>query len=120
MSLLHPTVGDMVDRLIVLELKIAVGKEKGKPVAHFEAERTEIDRELDGRMAPSLLSRELERLNAAIWAGIDEIMLTTVTPDNSMRLALLAAYVQKWNAERVRCKGMIDMHFNQFQGEEKL
>ena len=42
MSLINPSVGDLLDRLSILRLKIHHGSIAGRTVSHFEEERQEI------------------------------------------------------------------------------
>jgi hypothetical protein len=106
MSLLHPTTGEMWDRVAVLNLKISNGSAAGKDVRHFEEERAEISVVLlrrDDSVSMELLD-ELVQTHAAIWPLIE------TSPPELLRL----------NARRVAIREEIDKATGEFRGNEKI
>lgn len=80
--LLHPGLGDYLDRLSILELKIADGLQRGRDVAHFETERAEIAQQPG--VAPAcerLTYRALATANRRLWEATDYLLAArTVWP----------------------------------------
>lgn len=77
--LLQPGLGDYLDRLSILELKIADGLSRGRDVAHFEVERAEILTKVTP--SPSTAVRMCDRLasiNRAIWEATDYLLAARV------------------------------------------
>ena len=73
MSLIDPSVGDLLDRLSILKLKIQFGEQVGKSVGHFETERQAILQRMNGI---DLNTPEIEKLfftNEAIWNSTNEM-----------------------------------------------
>lgn len=81
--LLQPGLGDYLDRLSILQLKIADGRERGRDIRHFETERAAIWAAV-GTTAPRELITVVERLaatNRAIWEATDYLLAArTVWP----------------------------------------
>lgn len=72
MSLTNPSIGEFVDRLSILRLKIAVGEAKGHAIDHFVRERKEIcDRLQDRVNLNDPLIEELFFVNEALWELTD-------------------------------------------------
>jgi hypothetical protein len=73
MPLLDPSIGDLIDRLSILRLKIQHGEEVGKSIYHFDTERAAILKRLNG---VNLSTPEVEKLfvaNEAIWELTDAL-----------------------------------------------
>jgi predicted mannosyl-3-phosphoglycerate phosphatase (HAD superfamily) len=76
MRFLDPGAGEITDRLTILALKILFGREAGKEVTHFEAERTSLlakirSKTLNGAWFDRVL--DLAAVNAALWHCEDEM-----------------------------------------------
>lgn len=104
MSLMHPTLGEMYDRAVVLQLKIDYAQ--GKDVAHFREELDEIAAAVRARgfKVDRELRDELINTHVAIWD-----MLPQSPPE------LLAL-----NARRVALREQIDKLCGDWKGPEKV
>lgn len=124
MSLLHPSVSDIWDRIVILQLKIEHAARAGKPVVHFAREYEELCCELPNRpQVPGILEyvEDLKKLHAAIWDGIAVLTARpVVTKENAMQLAATAVNLQSWNLQRVKVKERIDRETGEYKGEEKV
>lgn len=80
--LLHPGLGDYLDRLSILDLKIADGRQRGRDITHFEAERAEIAQRPGVAPACERLSyRTLVTTNRRLWEATDYLLAArTVWP----------------------------------------
>lgn len=74
MSLIHPTMGEVLDRLSILSMKIMEGRlrQPEAEIAHFEAERTELVDSLLRSFSPAawdlfLWAVELGAINGRMW-----------------------------------------------------
>ena len=70
MSLSAPTVGDVIDRLTILSLKILYGKQANRETTHWQQERIALLAKLrwcDSRML------DLAAVNAALWQAEDAL-----------------------------------------------
>lgn len=114
MSLLHPTLGEMIERFLLLRLKIRHGEILGKDIAHFEKEKTEIREALRKRdkWPREQLMQDLMQVQAQLWGLIERA--------NNGDEHLRAAFVQKVNRRRIEIREQIDKEAGEFQGEEKL
>ncbi len=109
MSVLHPTVGELLDRQTILALKIRHGRKAGVDTEAWLAERSEIDARLAARTAGfaaeqrQLLARltgTLESINASLWAAEDEVR---AAPESEIAaLAVLAKRIASLNDQRAQ------------------
>ena len=122
MSLLHPTTGDIWDRLLLVKIKIEKAKAVKKPCAHFEKEMYELAEEAARRPEPRAdLISDIMHLHMAIWDGIDTMMARpTITDENAKAIANTGVNLQVWNTERIRIKAEIDKFTGEYVGEEKV
>jgi hypothetical protein len=106
--LLNYGVGEIVDRLTILELKILTGTEKGYPLEHWETERTQLltkihARTLNGAWFDHVLG--LAGINAMIWHAEDDLRAWR-SPDHVYTMAdldlirILAFRLQTLNDRR--------------------
>jgi Protein of unknown function (DUF4254) len=111
MSLLHPTPGEMHDRLCVINLKILAFFEASKDTSRLKSEEIEIMSHLksveamDGFFLSDTLL-DLVKVNSEIWAMEDEIR--NAGEDTVEHLALIAKRIARYNDERNRLIREID------------
>ena len=99
MSLLDPSVGDLVDRLSILKLKIQFGEEAQKSIGHFETERAAVLHRLNG---VNLSTPEIDKLffvNEAIWTTTDE-MRTVCDAHDEPKQARFGRIILRLNDQR--------------------
>ena len=106
MSLMHPTTGEMYDRVAVLELKIEHGTATGQKVSHFTEEMLEIISALRsrGKKIDRSVREELVKVHVAIWN------MLPLSPTELLEL----------NARRVAIREEIDKLTGEFKGPEKV
>ena len=109
--LLNPGVGDLVDRLTILRLKILQGIRRGDNHAHFLDEETQINMLLDRMGYPAdndvmLLGVKLQQCNAKLWE-LEDRMATYAQRENLTHvltadalIADLAINIWRMNRER--------------------
>lgn len=120
MGLLNPSPGEIIDRLTILELKIAFGGKKGMSTVHFEAEMIGLNerlkhfqdclnedlvygdaeeyQDIQDRIARS--RNALGAVNALLWQAEDNVR---ATPDTeAFRLAGLCKRIAGWNDARAQ------------------
>ena len=107
MSVLQPTVGELLDRQTILALKIHHGLKAGVDTGAWQAEQDEIAARLAARttsFAPeqrhlhARLAGTLGSINASLWAAEDEVR---VTADSEIAtLAGLAKRIASLNDQR--------------------
>ncbi|MGO9641763.1 MAG: hypothetical protein ACLP1Y_10720 [Candidatus Acidiferrales bacterium] len=109
MSVLQPTVGELVDRRTILELKILHGHKAGVDTAAWLAEQAEIEKHLSSRTARftveqrqllSRLSGTLQSINASLWTAEDEVR--ALAESEVAPLAALAKRIAKLNDQRAQ------------------
>lgn len=74
--LINPGLGDYLDRLSILALKILDGSAAGKDVEHFERERNAILTKVRAEVDPASYLEwysELAAVNAALWYATDRL-----------------------------------------------
>lgn len=105
MSLINPTLGEVIDRLSILRLKVRHYPEKH--LARLRMEIREIDAALPDlgsrkeRAAGRELAEQLATINELLWAAEDKAR--RVTPDSPPRAALaLLLTIRDANRERAR------------------
>lgn len=119
-------VGEIVDRLTILSLKILYSGQADKPIDHFENERTALmvmlrGRTLDGPWFEQVLA--LSAINGALWRAEDEMRThreegqTTKNRDDIIECAFR---IQELNDERARLVETINKATGDHLGSEKL
>jgi len=106
MPLLDPSVGDLIDRLSILRLKIVHGEEAQKDISHFDTERAAILHRLNG---VNLNTREIEKLfvtNEALWELTDALRQAT---NSDAVAARLGRKILSLNDERARLIAAISL-----------
>ena len=106
MSLLHPTLGELYDRAVILQIKICKGRDKGVPVTHFEDELAAIAEVIKSRPVSmtAVVRKELLETHEALWD------LVEASPPELLRL----------NARRVALREEIDRASGEYRGPEKV
>lgn len=142
MKLVNYGAGELSDRLTILALKILIGSEAGKDVAHFEQERavllTQIrSRTLNGVWFEQVLA--LGAVNAALWHAEDDLRtwrekLRPTGPDSTglrgpgegykaavvIEVVDLAFRIQALNDARAELIRTINVHAGDEVGREKI
>lgn len=107
MSLLHPTPGEMCDRLSIVQLKRAAYKRARRPTAQLYHEAVELRRRVDELPPACLESRSgLRRVNQALWRAEDRVRAAAARDKDE--LAFLAKHIARLNDERMRLVREID------------
>lgn len=107
MSLLHPTPGELCDRLSIVELKRAAYKRAKRPTAQLYHEAVELRRRVDELPLVCLEPMSgLRRVNQALWRAEDRVR--AAAPGDKDELAFLAKHIARLNDERVRLVREID------------
>ncbi len=127
MTILHPTPGELFDRLCILELKLKDAVERGIPCDHFEEERDEVQKALTAK-APVITRIDLAdatirlaQVNYRLWELTDEQMSAqNETVADLQRNADILLELRAANRERHRLRGLIDEAFDAYRGAEKL
>ena len=130
MRLLAPNVGEALDRLSILDLKLAAATSRGVPTADFELERAK----LNGYLLPKLdtfqsnangswekfqqARDELSLINSRLWNLEDEIRALRPSSD-MLKIAEVALAIAALNDSRSLVMGDINKLFG-VAAEEKL
>ena len=92
MSLLHPTTGEIIDRLTLVELKIEHCQKNGLPCEHFLDEARELGALLFMEELPVLkLMEELKIIHKKIWDLLETDSSSVLRAANQQRYALREA-----------------------------
>ena len=118
MSLTRPSVGDLLDRLSILRLKIHHGGIAGKPVGHFEEERQEILQ----RLPPQIdfldpLVEHLFFVNEALWE-LTDAMRDAVDAKTADLQARYARVMLRMNDKRANLVGQIAAKYGDHRVEK--
>jgi len=134
MLLLRPSPGVCVDRQVILRLKIDEAVRRSVESGHFANEDQALQVYLQEQWFPSinhgqrkefdLRSRELSKVNRALWDLEDEIRrLKSLSPDEreqeSKRIVAIAFAIPELNDERARLVAKINALFKVI-AQEKL
>ena len=114
MSILKPTLGQLVDRLALLYVKAGKAEEAGKPAAHFDEERIQVRVELErrGRQGYAKHFAELIQLHADMWPLVER----ADAGDESVS----AVELHRLNRRRAEVREEIDKLYSEFAGPEKV
>lgn len=132
MRLVNYGPGEVTDRLTILALKILIGGEKGRPVDHFETERTALlaqirSRTLNGAWFESVL--ELAAVNGQLWHAEDQLRAYRAQEDagelqpdgHSLASVVACAFrIQKLNDRRAELVTLINTNAGEKSAAEKL
>lgn len=122
--------GDISDRLTILALKILVGQEKGRDVAHFQTEQTALlqqirSRTLNGIWFEQVL--ELAAVNGQLWQAEDQLRGYRVASEGDINrfselvlVAQCAFRIQSLNDRRAELVTLINANAGENVGAEKL
>ena len=137
--LINPGIGEVVDRLTILSLKILIGTEKGRDIQHFIRERdvllTQVRaRTLNGAWFESTL--ELSAVNGQLWQAEDQMrayreqydrlpragVVGSVGPDHPVWVGVgqVAFRIQQLNDRRAELIGVINTTAGDAGGLEKV
>jgi hypothetical protein len=131
--LMNPGIGDYLDRLTILELKVQYGNAAGKNVEHFERERGQVLGKINGstRVQTEMLTA-LAVVNARLWQAEDQLreyrrnpqellsVTNAVTLPQLVEVRNLAFRIQDMNDHRAALIRQINAHSGDDQGPEKL
>jgi hypothetical protein len=101
----EPTIGEVYDRLSILELKILYAKVQGAEVTRFEMERQKLSELLDSKVVLTSAYLEIAAVNAAIWhmtGTLRELERRDAQGEHEIReyFGKLALQVFRWNERR--------------------
>ena len=128
--LINPGVGELSDRLSILALKILIGGQDGKDVAHFQAESAAIlvqlrTKELNGKWFEGYT--RLAAVNACLWHAEDDLRALRAPGANGTpasvpipRAITLAFQIQTLNDQRAEAITAINKETGELLGSEKL
>lgn len=126
MKLIDPGIGDVLDRLTILSLKITVGREQGKDVTHFEREQTALLAKVRSRDHSGpwfALTLELATINALLWHAEDDLRALreqTLGTDSVAAAAVLGFRIQALNDQRADRIAKINKEAGDQTGPEKV
>ena len=119
-------VGEIVDRLTILELKILHGRQAGKAVDHFETERAALLTQLRGRSLNGAWFEHvltLGAVNGLLWRTEDTIRAARTTSGDLQREAFeivtTAFRIQALNDQRAALIETINKLTGEHLGSEK-
>jgi hypothetical protein len=122
LSLLKPTLGELVDRLTILDLKISNGSNCSKPVAHFVEEHSllqDYGLKTFGNNAPGKNYKRLYTINATLWELEDKIRILFKTRPNELStIVSVSKRIHHLNDERAKVIHELNVSGG-FKGEEK-
>lgn len=123
MRLVNPGVGDVVDRLSILELKVLHGEIAQKDTAHWVRERDVLLVQLAGRtlngswFQPAIA---LSVVNAALWREEDNLRAYRKENPVAMAPVVCCAFlIQQLNDQRAVLIGEINTKAGDDRGREK-
>jgi hypothetical protein len=126
-KLLNVGAGEICDRLTILALKILNGTEAGRDVAHWEAERTQLQTKIHSRTLNAVWFDsvlELAAVNASIWQGEDSLRAWRI-PDHAYtmpdleQIRILAFRLQALNDRRAALVQQINKDAGDPDSKEK-
>lgn len=125
--------GEIADRLTILALKILVGTEKGKDVAHFKAEQAVLLAQIRTRSSLNGIwfeqVLELGAVNGQLWRAEDELRSkrsyfdakpTPWNNDDTDDVMTIAFRIQALNDRRAQLVHQINTLTGDTNGQEKL
>ena len=119
MSLLHPTPGEVMDRMSIVELKIEAYRKSKKDTSRLTAEGRELSEYLtkfpDTHEIESLRNK-LVTINLTLWKSEDEVRSCR----DRMRLYEVALNIAKFNDRRSKVIREIDRNCGVESIEEKI
>lgn len=123
MSLLNPGPGDLIDRRVILNLKVDAGRVRGLDVGHLLAEIADIDKNLMPKVLhakwPERLA-ELVRINRRIWDITDVVRAAEASGGDLAEAGDLAREALRLNWRRAAVVQGINEDFGASAGWEKL
>jgi hypothetical protein len=119
MSLIDPTLGDLLDRLSILRLKIAQAEALARPVPYFHAEQTAILDRLPAQWQTTFepaLSRLFD-VNELLWHETEALRAVS-TVDNAVVHARLGLHILRLNDERATLIEVINTQAGEYRKEK--
>lgn len=122
MSFINPSIGDLWDRALVLDLKIINGWAKQQNVEHFRQELSDIEKITSKSLSKKELGpliKELKHVHERLW---DATNLQWEAKDDASHffLAWLAKETRDLNRRRTQIKEEIEKLFNEWKGQDKI
>lgn len=126
--LVNPGLGDVLDRLSILSLKILHGEFAKKDVTHWKVERSQLQPQVNARSngAWFQFALDLAAVNSALWHAEDEMRVIRAdepTPESQpgtmMRAGVVAIRIQELNDQRAALVGAINDLAGDNRGSEK-
>lgn len=121
--LVNPGLGDVLDRLSILSLKILHGEFARRDVTHWKTERAQLLPQVHARTGGSWFSPALElaAVNSALWHAEDDLRKYRSEPDymNNTSVITVAFRIQELNDQRAQLIGQINELAGDARGSEK-
>ncbi len=124
--LLNPGLGDILDRISILHLKVVRKPYDGKSIDHYEEELRELHRHADGVEGVVFYQYSaLAAVNSTLWDCEDELRsLRTaggsapIAPDRVRTIGMIAVQIQELNDRRAELIALINANAG-VKGAEK-
>ena len=119
MSLTHPSVGEFLDRLAILRLKIRFGEDHGKDVAHFRQEQKDICTRLQDKADMNHpLVEELFFVNEALWELTDAIREAIKQGERDWQIGRFGRLILEKNDKRASLIAKISAQYGDYRIEK--
>lgn len=122
MAVLNPSIGDLWDRAIVLDLKIMNGWDKQQSVKHFREELKgikELIAHSEDRLELGPIIKELRLVHERLWDATN-LQWEAKEDASYFFLAWLAKETRDLNKKRTELKEKIEKLFNAWKGSDKV
>lgn len=122
MSLLHPTPGEIIDRLTIVDLKLKAFRKAERDTSALEAEKLELQQNISRLKAAKnakALKKWLENINLTIWKAEDDVRAWR-SPHGHDKLAEFSLKIARYNDYRSKVIREIDLTCGTESIEEKI
>lgn len=117
MSLIDPSLGEFLDRLSILRLKIEHGEAEDKDVSHFRDEQQGILSRLRTVNLMTLPFEKLADINQALWESTDALRIAIATHDEPLQ-ARFGRIILRLNDQRAELVRQINEAHGDFRVEK--